>query len=100
MTCVEMSSNAFISVQLEVPNVQRLCKGAHLEVFSDHVKRDLENRFKDLGHLRQHAVLQLVDNGCNQAEDLRIPANMTRAKFGMPLPVCYVDSCEWGEDSG
>jgi len=57
---------------------------ARLEVLGDHGQRDLEHRLEDARHLGLHQRLQLVDDRCEQAQHLRIPA-------GPSCPCCQVE---------
>ena len=46
----------------------------YLKVLGDHLQCDLEDCFKDLGHLVHHALLELVDDGSKQTQHLSVPA--------------------------
>lgn len=48
--------------------------GAHLEVLCNHRQSALKDRLKNARDLALHLILQLVDNGREQAENLCIPA--------------------------
>lgn len=47
---------------------------AYRKVLGNHLQRNLEDCFKDLGHLLLHPVFQLVDDGSKQTQHFGIPA--------------------------
>ena len=58
-----------------------LLHSTYLKVLCDHLQCDLENSLKDLGHFRHHALLQLVDDGSEQAEHFSVPDHDTNSRM-------------------